>query len=184
MIASKTPASWMIYTQTVGPAGLADFPRNPVRHLVQRSMCDIYQRMSDELATEYCLIVEDDISPRRSASELFEALFRGLHPRAAGVTALYKSRFFDDFVAWEGVNKISGIVKPLSEDWIFDGNEFGEIGGSGFGCLLIRKAALQSVRFEVPRYGWFDPYYFERLAAAGFRLVAAKRVFVSHAGRA
>jgi hypothetical protein len=81
--------------------------------------------------------------------------------RTAAVTAFYRSRFHEGAVAW-GKDQI-----PLK-----DGSGLVEIGGSGFGCLLLRRQAVAGETFAslTGEHPDFDPAFGERLRARGWHL--------------
>jgi hypothetical protein len=78
-------------------------------------------------------VVEDDIVPPLDA---IEQLLREMDPNTATVTGAYRSRYTGDYVVWndQGMHIPRGI-----------GVE--EVGGSGFGCVLIRRAVLAGETF-------------------------------------
>ena len=116
----------------VAEPGLADRPRGDHLDAVRRACARIYHRMAGEITTRFVLIVEDDVIPPPS---IIERLLRSFDAGTVAVAAPYRARLHDAFVVWddEGCNLEGGRgVQP--------------VGGSGFGCLLLRRGALSQMR--------------------------------------
>ncbi|WP_422927497.1 glycosyltransferase [Singulisphaera sp. PoT] len=144
----------------VGEPGLADMPRAENAGAVRLACSRIYAAMARELSTPWAMIVEDDVIPE---PDVIGRLLRGMDPWTAMVVAPYVSRYHRGFVCWDDE------ARDLPE-----GSGLQEIGGSGFGCTLIRRAALRDELFgsgpgESPDY---DIAYCARLRKRGWTIKA------------
>ncbi|MDR3637361.1 MAG: glycosyltransferase [Isosphaeraceae bacterium] len=141
-----------------GRPGLADLPRAANANEVRLAVSRIYNRVARAVETPFVFILEDDVIP---PPDVIDRLMRSMTKKTAAVTAAYPSRFVSGNVAWrEPGRHLEG------------GEGVEEIGGCGFGCLLIRRAAIETETFaslpgEHPDY---DIAFFMRLRAAGWRV--------------
>ncbi|MBI3866830.1 MAG: glycosyltransferase [Planctomycetia bacterium] len=143
------------YWQNVGRAGLADEDRETVKAEVQAVMPRIYNRLAREATTEYVWIVEDDVIPPLDAGEM---LLRGMDADVASVSGAYRSRFRPGWVAW---SKDGNLVEEA-------GAGLANVGGNGFGCVLLRKSVLQqTVLQHVQPTGDYDPNFYHWLCSTG-----------------
>ena len=138
----------------VGDSGLADADRTQQAAYrgVQRAMPRIYNRVRQEVATPWCLIVEDDVLP---PDDSIERLLRGFDPQTVSVSGAYRSRYQPTYVAW----------RP-------DGSAFGQrgtgveaVGGNGFGCVLFRSSVLRGTVIHHGGNGDYDPSFYRDLPA-------------------
>jgi glycosyltransferase involved in cell wall biosynthesis len=147
----------------VGPVGLADLPRRETVDAVRLACRRIYAAMARMVETPYVLVVEDDVIPPPG---VIDGLLRSMDRDVAMVAAPYRSR--DDpgaFLCWHDDLRHLGDPAPLGVV---------EVGGSGFGCTLIRRCVLRGEMFvpgpgEAPEY---DVAFGQRLRKAGWRILA------------
>jgi hypothetical protein len=130
--------------QSVGPPRLADEPRvdrpDNVAHV--RSACaKIYNWMRAHVTTNYVVILEDDIFPQQA--DVIERLLHGFDQEVDSVAAAYPSRYTPHVVAWTNENNGRRPI-PFSDR----GEGLATIGGNGFGCVILRTAALRGVVFS------------------------------------
>ena len=142
---------------TVEEQGLADRPRGEHLDAVRLACARIYHRMAGEITTRFVLIVEDDVIPPPG---IIGRLLHAMDAGTVAVAAPYRARLHDAFVVWddEGSN-------------LEGGRGVESVGGSGFGCLLIRRGTLD--RMRPPGEG--DPADIDR--AFGLRLRRDRRTF-------
>ena len=156
----------------VGEAGLADANRHKeeVYRGVQRAMPRIYNRIRQEIATPYTLVVEDDVLPPLDA---VDRLMRGIDQNTASVSGAYRSRYQAGYVAWDRQCRV--VTEP--------GEGLQVVGGTGFGCVLLRSSVLKAtVLHHGGKSGDFDPNFFEDIAAGGWVAKLDWRVRCDHAG--
>jgi glycosyltransferase involved in cell wall biosynthesis len=136
----------------VGDSGLADQDRTQQAAYrgVQRAMPRIYNRVRQEIATPWAMIVEDDVLPPADA---VERLLRGFDPQTVSVSGAYRSRYQPTYVAWRA-----------------DGSAFGQrgtgvepVGGNGFGCVMFRSSVLRSTVIHHGGNGDYDPSFYRDL---------------------
>jgi GT2 family glycosyltransferase len=142
----------------VAEPGLADRPRTEHATAVNLACARIYNRIAREVSTPFVLIVEDDILPPPG---VIERLLRAMDQWTAAVAAPYRSRLFGDYVAWDDhTHHYAG------------GEGVRTIGGCGFGCLLLRRAAFagETFHFGFAESDWFDPAFCRRLRLAGWTI--------------
>jgi glycosyltransferase involved in cell wall biosynthesis len=142
----------------VARPGLADLPRFENAQPVRLACATIYNRLAREIRTPFALIVEDDIVP---PAGVIDRLLRAFDPFTAAVGAPYRSRFHADYVVWD--HQIRHLPR---------GNGVQTVGGCGFGCILIRRAALADEAFA---FGFgepedFDHAFCQRIIGKGWRI--------------
>ncbi len=143
---------------SVAEPGLADRPRLSSAEAVNLACARIYNRVAREVTTPFVLIVEDDILPPVG---VIERLLRAMDRRTAAVAAPYRSRFHDAYVAWDDRTR-----------HFYGGEGVQSIGGCGFGCLLVRRAALagETFLFGFDEHYWFDHAFSRRVRLAGWTI--------------
>ena len=162
-----------LYRQSVGAERLAELPRRAHESAVTLACQRLYARMARELATPYVLVVEDDVVPPPDA---LARLFESLDSRTAAVSGAYLGRHAlpPALVAWSGGGAVPIAARePLA------------VSGSGFGCLLLRRAVLAGETFATGTGGrshWYDHAFGARVAARGLRWVLDPRVRCAHLG--
>ena len=127
----------------VGPIGLADAERRGVPQTVaevRASMARIYNWLRLNVATEYVMILEDDIFPE--PADVIERLLHSFDEQTDSVAAAYPSRFTPNFVAWR---LGSDAREPIPLNQRGEGVE--PIGGNGFGCVILRRSMLLAQMF-------------------------------------
>ncbi len=143
---------------SVAEPGLADRPRRKVVGAVNLACARIYNRVAREVTTPFVLIVEDDILP---PAGVIERLLFAMDARTAAVGAPYRSRFHDAYVAWDDRARN-----------FYGGEGVHAIGGCGFGCVLVRRAALapDTLLFGYAEHIWFDHAFCNRLRRGGWTI--------------
>ena len=136
-------------------AGVADEDRrdDTVRHSVQRAVARIYNKMARDISTEYVLTIEDDVLP---PLDVARQLLGGFSPSTVSVAAPLESRYHEGFLHWYLPKEIC-IKRGVGVE---------EIGGSGFGCTMLRGSVLKDTVFTSnPAFcnGDFDGSFFARL---------------------
>jgi len=117
--------------------GLADAERkigNDAYRGVQRAMPRVYRNLRESLTTEFAMIVEDDVLP---PVDTIERLLRSMGENVAAVSGVVPSRFvIGDAIAWRANQN------PIKLNSTH--NTVERVGGTGFGCLLLRRSSLDS----------------------------------------
>lgn len=134
-----------------GEAGLADFPRSDAVSAVRRTMARIYNFLARSVLTNYVWVLEDDLLP---VDDVCEQLMRQFDSTTGTVSAPYQSRYHDGMVAWDHF----GRNLPRASSGIQN------IGGNGFGCVVIRGELLKARVFTAsPPYPDFDHEFYAHL---------------------
>lgn len=138
----------------VGPSGLADQDRRKreTEDHVQIVMCRIYNRLRAAVETPYTWIVEDDVIPPVDA---LNCLLHHFAPDVGTVGGVYRSRYDPAYVVWDPEGH--RVVPPATgKSSVID------VGGCGFGCLVVRSELLKNHVFCVPPgERWYDPVFFK-----------------------
>lgn len=148
--------------------GLADLPRDQRLISVNEQMCRIYNRLREELTTDYVWVLEDDIIPPVDALSL---LLKSFDENVASVSAPYRSRFDGRYLVWsrerQGSAGVHQLCRPLP-----DRPQVQEVRGSGFGCIVLRSEVLNQRPFSLPPgESCFDVRFFRALGDHWKRLV-------------
>lgn len=149
-------------TESVGPPGLADLPREgPTIDLVRMAAARIYNRLAREVVGDFVWIVEDDVFPPLDGAK---RLFDGFDEWTASVAAPYRSRIHDGYIAW------AEHASPVRHHNIRTaGTGIQEIAGNGFGCVMLRTSVLKEAVFtcrQGPHFD-FDPAFYQRMQGPG-----------------
>jgi hypothetical protein len=100
------------------------------------------------------LIVEDDVLP---PADVFERLAHSLEKDVVSVSGAYWHRTAHKPVCWEWNEH----GKPVFAE---PGRGLQDVGGTGFGCLLIRSSTLRDHVFQSgPPHGNYDENFFAEL---------------------
>ncbi|MBI1349392.1 glycosyltransferase [bacterium] len=162
------------YVRRPDSQGLADQDRRihaDAVQEVQRVVPSIYNQLAPLSETEYLLIIEDDILP---PTTVIQGLLQGMDGDVAAVSGVYRSRYEPErFVAW-----VPGPQHLRQRNFGIQ-----DIGGSGFGCLLLRRSVLS----EIPLHhggptGNYDHSFAETVAERGLRWRLHWGVPCQHAG--
>lgn len=147
-----------IYKQNVGSSGLADEVRITHQDAVRSAVKRIYARFASDLNTPYALVVEDDVLP---TTDVISQLFDGMDHDVAAIGAPYPSRFINGTVSWGLDNRIPA-AKAAG---------IGEVGGTGFGCTLLRRAVLATESFTAQPgdTGDYDVDFSKRVRQRGWK---------------
>ncbi len=166
----KTVRDWMgksdyghiTYRNTrVGEKGIADRPRREVEEQIGIACSIIYNTFARMVTSPLTLIIEDDVIP---PTDVFERLARSLERDVVSVSGLYWHRTIRKPVCWEWDEHGKPVLsKP--------GRGLQPVGGTGFGCLLIRSSALRNHVFQSgPPHGNYDENFFAELTQnTGYR---------------
>ena len=149
-------------TESVGPPGLADLPREgPTIDLVRMAAARIYNRLAREVCGDFVWIVEDDVIPPIDAAQ---KLLQGFDEWTVSVAAPYRSRLHEGYIAW------GEHAAPVRNRNIrTPGVGVQVIAGNGFGCVMLRSSVLKEAVFTCrqPPHFDFDPAFYERLQGPG-----------------
>ncbi len=143
-----------IIRQIVGSVGLADLPRREATTQVRAAMAQIYNQLKGYLATEYVWILEDDILP---PEDVCQRLMLLMDERVCSAAAPYRSRFGDRMVAWDRSGR----------NYLQPNKETPEVGGNGFGCVLLRSSVFSQVTFD-PQHDC-DRQLYEEMQSTSWR---------------
>lgn len=161
------------YVRRDGRPGLADENRHDhdAYRAVQLEMPRIYNPLRHLVATPWLLNLEDDIEP---PPDVAERLLRSFSDDVASVSAVYRSRYQDAFVAWP-------MGPGLPASFTEAGTGVTQVGGNGFGCVMLRTSVLQSAVFHHGGLrGDFDPNFYAELSP-GWRALLDWSVRCRHA---
>jgi hypothetical protein len=152
---SKSNYTHVTYrAMNVGEKGVADRPRHQVEAEIGVACSIIYNTFARMVTTPLTLILEDDVIP---PTDVFERLARSLERDVMSVSGLYWHRTIRKPVCWEW----SEHGKPVLCE---PGRGLQVVGGTGFGCLLIRSSALRNHVFQSgPPHGNYDENFFAEI---------------------
>jgi glycosyltransferase involved in cell wall biosynthesis len=114
--------------QAVGRKGVADMPRDEVIQEICDVCAAIYNRLAQMVTTPLALIIEDDVIPPDDA---VMRLMQHLDTQVVTVSGFYVHRQRPEPVAWNW-DPNGWPVDVVAQKGVT------QIGGNGFGCLLIR----------------------------------------------
>jgi glycosyltransferase involved in cell wall biosynthesis len=135
----------------VGEKGIADRPRREVEAEIGVACSIIYNTFARMVTTPLTLILEDDVLP---PTDVFDRLARLLERDVVSVSGLYWHRTIRKPVCWEWDEH----GKPVFAE---PGRGVQAVGGTGFGCLLIRSSALRNHVFQSGSpHGNYDENFF------------------------
>lgn len=153
---TSLPVAATTYLRFPNTKGLADQDRaadESARNQVALVVPQLFQRAVQHTATEYLVTVEDDILPPEDA---IDRLMNSMDYNVAAVSGVYLGRY-----AWKYT-----CLPQRSEPGV--GVE--EVDATGFGCLLVRRSALQqTVLSHAGTRGWYDFDCGSRLKQLGWR---------------
>jgi len=159
-----------------GYVGLADEDRRlsvDVRRKVEVSVSKIYNLLPGLIPYDYAFILEDDVEPTRF--DVIERLMESLDADVAAVSGLYQHRYGDFSTA-------IGMEFDPDKMELMSGPEKQLVGGSGFGCLLLRLDVLK--RFPLaadhPKRVHYDVNFSYEVKKAGWKWVLDRGVFCRH----
>lgn len=127
-----------VYRHDVGTCGLEDVNRRNVvvEKEVQHAVAAIYNRMFREVNTDFVMVFEDDVFP--DEFDIIERLLSSFDWRTYAVSGAYRQRYTD---AWSSYDR-DRLLSPAHLH-----KERGEgvqvVGGTGFGCLMLRKSQCE-----------------------------------------
>lgn len=150
------------FTLSVAKPGLADEDRHidGTELAVNQAMCDIYNRLGEILDTELCIIIEDDVIPPLDA---ITKLRENFTPSVSSISGCYYSRYDDLLVAWSRKKKSTNLAN--AREALAKGSQKGleQVGGSGFGCLMIRSELIKSYHFSLNGGRFYDVVFFDEI---------------------
>ena len=161
-----------------GRPGLADEERVNAAETcrqVEAAVAGLYNYALQLTPAEFVLFVEDDVIPETETA--IDALLPEMAPDVAAVSGAYAHRYHPEkLVAFD----LPYIGLPALKS--LDGPAVESIGGSGFGCLLIRRSVF--TRFGLagdhPTRPHYDCEISARIREAGYRWVLKRTVFCDH----
>lgn len=117
------------------------------RKAVEAAVAGLYNRAAQMAYGEYLLFVEDDVIPQQL--DTVEQLLRTFSSDVAAVSGAYRHRYHEALVAfslpWSGAL------------YSFKGDAVETVGGTGFGCLLVRRSLL--LQFPLSGDNGMQPHY-------------------------
>lgn len=161
------------YVRHDADPGLADANRHnhDIYRAVQREMPRVYNPLRHLVATPWMLNIEDDIEAPPDAAE---RLLRSFTDQVASVSGVYRSRYQDAFVAWP-------VGPGLPASFTEAGTGVQQVGGNGFGCVMLRTSVLRDAVFHHGGLrGDFDPNFYAELPT-GWRALLDWSVRCRHA---
>lgn len=171
-----------VYTHPVGQPGLEDknrMGRPDVENAVSTAVAAIYNRMWQETATEFVLILEDDVFPR--STEAIADLMHAMDKSVCAVTGKYRQRYWP--YAITAYNKVPENGRPILR---LHGPDEGvsEIAGTGFGCVLLRRSQLvdEPIAANSADGPYYDVNLFKRAILAGRTVRIVWGVECDHVG--
>ena len=138
---------------------------------VQQAMPPIYRHLRD-VATEYIMIVEDDVLPPADA---VDRLLRGMDTNVGAVSGIVPSRYqLGHLIGGETLDTLMPIA---------DRTDLQSVAFTGFGCLLLRKSAIvRAAPFHAGgRTGNFDIEFCRSVGERGLRWLLDWSVRCTHA---
>lgn len=137
----------------VGRAGLADLPREQVAQQVRDAVAQIYNTCARLCTTATACFLEDDILPPYDA---YPRLLSQLEPDVISVSGYYCHRGTTRAIAWNW--KENGLPYDVTPQ---EGTTV--IGGTGFGCLVMRGMYLRNTVFSSgpPRMNYDHNFFFD-----------------------
>ena len=141
--------------ESVGMQGLADLPREAHTVHVDSACGGIYNRFARFAQTTLVCFLEDDVIPPLDA---YVRLIKQFTPDVASVSAAYFKRFSPSVpVPWEWSTKGHPVDMPR-------GQGVTEVGGNGFGCVVLRGEILcRTVFRRGPLSYCFDHNFYKDL---------------------
>lgn len=115
--------------------------------------------------------MEDDILP---PDDVAERLLTEFDAYTFSVSAAVPSRFSGGYVAWDwrGFNRSTRMAR---------GKKIEAIGGNGFGCVVLRRSAIeQSVFTCSPEQRDYDIAFYSRLSAGSLKAKIHWQVLCEH----
>lgn len=138
----------------VGVKGLADMPRHHVAAEIGIACATIYNTFGRMVETPLAFILEDDVIPPIDA---FPRLIRSFEADVVSVSGLYWHRDKRQPVCWTWDERGAPVFPEPSSG-------VRPIGGTGFGCLVIRGEFLRRSVFQAgPPFGNYDHNFFAGL---------------------
>lgn len=161
-----------------GRPGLADEERVNAAETcrqVEAAVAGLYNYALQITPCEFVLFVEDDVIP--SDGDTVLSLLSEMAPDVAAISGAYAHRYYpQQLVAFDLPYRGLPSLKSA------DGSAVEVIGGSGFGCLLIRRSVF--TRFGLagdhPTRPHYDCEISARIREAGYRWLLKRTVFCEH----
>lgn len=153
-----------------GKAADANRREEDVYKEVQGNMIRLWSRIKSVLRHEFVFVLEDDIFPERA--DVINRLLRGFDFNTASVGGVYRSRYTESYVAWYAnqppltSRKASGVES---------------IGGTGWGCIMVRRSALNATLMSFEGCGNFDITFAKEMRAIGLSVCIDWEVPCRHA---
>ena len=160
-----------------GVPGLSDQNRagdhnTGTRKAVEAAVAGLYNRAAQMAYGEYLLFIEDDVIPEQLNT--VEQLLQSMAADVAAVSGGYRHRYHNALVAfrlpWTGAL------------FSFDGPDVEAVGGTGFGCLLVRRSLL--LQFALSGDNCMQPHYdvdfAARIRTLNFRWLLNRSVRCDH----
>lgn len=174
---SELPGGWdrdlpkmeglSVYSHPVGFPGLEDRDRwgqEKTENAVSTAVASIYNRMWQETQTEFVLVLEDDVFPKRL--DAVEQLLKGFDVNVCSVTGKYRQRYYPYALTYW--SKESGDVHPSLPHQAPDSG-IADTKGSGFGCVMLRRSQMadEVIVANSPISRYYDAHLFAMMARKG-----------------
>lgn len=141
---------------------------------VEAAVTGLYNRGLLLCQDEYVLTLEDDVIPQRP--DAIERLMQQMGPRVAAVSGVYRHRYKQRQACAFRVPWGTAPMLPL------DGPEIERVGGTGFGCLLLRRSVLSryALSGDDARRPHYDVDIGSRLVSDGWEWILDRGVRCDH----
>ncbi len=141
---------------------------------VEAAVTGLYNRGLLLLTDEFVLTLEDDVIPQRL--DAIERLMQHMGPRVAAVSGVYRHRYRQQQACAFRIPWGSAPMLPL------DGPEIERVGGTGFGCLLLRRSVLNryGLSGDDARRPHYDVDIGSRLVSDGWKWILDRGVRCEH----
>lgn len=140
-----------VLQKRVARNGIADLPREEVAQEVRDACATIYNTFARQVRTPLVLFLEDDVIP---PADVFHRLVSNMTYDTLSVSAHYRHRHRDQAVVWNW----TGEAKPVDAP---DGTGVQQVGGNGFGCVVMRgEFVRRSVFRSTPPLWNFDQDFY------------------------
>lgn len=168
-----------VYNHNVATPGLEDKDRSGSRKVeedVSTAVASIYNRMWKETSTEFVLVLEDDVFPKRT--DAIHQLMIGFDKDVCAVTGKYRQRYYP-YACTYWSSESSAKLRHQSPD-----EGFKDIVGAGFGCIMLRRSHMADdvivANSDISRY--YDVDIFNRMSKKGMKARVNFAVDCDHDG--
>lgn len=162
LVRDDTPCVEGLSNREVADAPVDAAGKRPHAAQIMHRVAGAWNRIGQLASTDLVWCLEDDVIPPEDA---LERLLSSMAPDVAAVSGAYRSRYTENYVAWDWASldplrmthlpRIKGHVQP--------------IGGCGMGCVLVRRQELTAAPARSAGDGrlacdWYDPNFWAGVA--------------------